>query len=85
MTPDDVSRYLRLAVRRFRKRYGHPPPPRWESIPRAGIHALWRHTLKCWPPKGKRMVGILSLGDVTRSAPSDLLSEIVKSVSAHHH
>jgi hypothetical protein len=28
----------------------------------------------------KRMVGILSLGDVSRSAPSDLLSEIVKSV-----
>ena len=26
------------------------------------------------------MVGILSLGDVSRSAPSDLLSEIVKSV-----
>jgi CBS domain-containing protein len=35
--------------------------------------------------KSKRMVGILSLGDVSRSAPSDLLSEIVKSVSAHHH
>jgi CBS domain-containing protein len=34
--------------------------------------------------KNKRMVGILSLGDVSRSAPSDLLSEIVKSVSAHH-
>ena len=26
--------------------------------------------------KGKRMVGILSLGDVSRSAPSDLLSEM---------
>jgi CBS domain-containing protein len=35
--------------------------------------------------KSKRMVGILSLGDVSRSAPSDLLSEIVKSVSARHH
>ena len=35
--------------------------------------------------KSKRMVGILSLGDVSGSAPSDLLSEIVKSVSAHHH
>jgi len=33
----------------------------------------------------KRMVGILSLGDVSSSAPSDLLSEIVRSVSAHHH
>ena len=35
--------------------------------------------------KSKRMVGILSLGDVSHSAPSDLLSQIVKSVSAHHH
>ena len=34
--------------------------------------------------KSKRMIGILSLGDVSRSAPSDLLSEILKSVSAHH-
>jgi CBS domain-containing protein len=34
--------------------------------------------------KSKRMVGILGLGDVSRSEPSDLLSEIVKSVSAHH-
>jgi len=34
--------------------------------------------------KSKRMVGILSLGDVSQSAPSDLLSEIIKSVSAHH-
>ena len=34
--------------------------------------------------KSKRMVGILSLGDVSRSASSDLLSEILKSVSAHH-
>ena len=35
--------------------------------------------------KSKRMVGILTLGDVSRSAPSDLLSEILQSVSAHHH
>ena len=34
--------------------------------------------------KGKRMVGILSLGDIGHSAPGDLLSECVKSVSAHH-
>src|ERR1700758_4295550 len=34
--------------------------------------------------KSKRMVGILSLGDVSRSAPSDLLSEWIKRVSAHH-
>ena len=35
--------------------------------------------------KGKRMVGMLSLGDVSYAAPGDLLSECVKSVSAHHH
>ena len=34
--------------------------------------------------KSKRMVGILSLGDVSHSASSDLVSECVKSVSAHH-
>jgi CBS domain-containing protein len=34
--------------------------------------------------KSKRMIGILSLGDVGGSAPSDLLLECVKSVSAHH-
>ena len=50
-TPDDVSSYLRLAVRRFRKRHGHPPAHCWEAIPRAGIHALLRHSLKCWPPE----------------------------------
>ena len=35
--------------------------------------------------KSKRMVGMLSLGDVSHSAPVDLLSECIKSVSAHHH
>jgi len=34
--------------------------------------------------KSKRMVGILSLGDVGHSASGDLLAECVKSVSAHH-
>ena len=34
--------------------------------------------------KNKRMVGILSLGDVSQSAPVDVLSEWVKRVSAHH-
>lgn len=51
VTPDDVSNYLRLAVRRFRKRHGHPPAPRWEAIPRSGTHALLRHSLKRWPPE----------------------------------
>ena len=35
--------------------------------------------------KSKRMVGILALGDISHSAPTELLSECVKSVSAHHH
>jgi CBS domain-containing protein len=35
--------------------------------------------------KNKRMIGILSLGDVGHSAPAELLTECVKSVSAHHH
>ena len=34
--------------------------------------------------KSKRMVGMLALGDVGVLAPHDLLSEYVKSVSAHH-
>ena len=34
--------------------------------------------------KSKRMVGIVSLGDISHSASDDLLSECVKSVSAHH-
>jgi CBS domain-containing protein len=35
--------------------------------------------------KSKRMVGILSLGDVSHSAQRDLLADCVKSVSGHHH
>jgi CBS domain-containing protein len=34
--------------------------------------------------KSKRMIGILSLGDIGNSASTDLLSECVKSVAAHH-
>ncbi len=34
--------------------------------------------------KANRMVGMLALGDVSDLAPSDLLSEYVQSVSAHH-
>ena len=33
----------------------------------------------------ERMVGMLALGDVSSSAPDDLVSNCVKSVSAHHH
>ena len=34
--------------------------------------------------KNKRMIGILSLGDIGQAAPVELLSECVRSVSAHH-
>jgi len=50
-TPAQVSGYLRYAIRKFRQRRGHPPAPRWESIPRAGIHALLRLVQKRWPPE----------------------------------
>lgn len=35
--------------------------------------------------KSMRMVGILSMGDLSQSAAAELLSEYGKSVSAHHH
>jgi CBS domain-containing protein len=35
--------------------------------------------------KTKRMVGMLSLGDLSRTASKDQLSDWAKSVSAHHH
>ena len=34
--------------------------------------------------KSKRLVGMLSLGDVSHSGSGELVSECVKSVSAHH-
>lgn len=34
--------------------------------------------------KSKRMVGILSLGDLSQSASHELVAECVKSVAAHH-
>ena len=34
--------------------------------------------------KNRRMVGILALGDISSTAPGELVSECVKSVSAHH-
>jgi CBS-domain-containing membrane protein len=34
--------------------------------------------------KSKRMVGILSLADISHSAPGAVLAEWAKSVSAHH-
>lgn len=50
VTPNLVARYLRYAVRQFQKDRGRLPAPRWESIPRSGIHALLRSALPEWPP-----------------------------------
>ena len=35
--------------------------------------------------RSKRMVGMISLGDVGQFATADLLSQCLKGVSAHHH
>ena len=35
--------------------------------------------------KNKRMIGMLSLGDVSHSASDELVFEWTRSVSAHHH
>jgi CBS domain-containing protein len=35
--------------------------------------------------KSKRMVGMLSLGDISPAGSDDLVSDFAKSVSAHHH
>jgi integrase/recombinase XerD len=51
VTPTEVSNYLRLAVRHFRKRHGRAPARYWVSIPRSGIHGLLRLALKRWPPE----------------------------------
>src|SRR6266446_151393 len=50
------------------------------------VHHMEKLKLRRLPVmnKSKRMVGIISLGDVSHSAPGDLLSDCVKSVSAHH-
>jgi CBS domain-containing protein len=34
--------------------------------------------------KDKRMIGMLSLGDVSEAGPHDLMGEVMKRVSAHH-
>jgi CBS domain-containing protein len=50
------------------------------------VHHMEKLQLRRLPVinKSKRMVGILSLGDISHSVSGDMLSECVKSVSAHH-
>ena len=50
------------------------------------VHHMQRLKVRRLPVinKSKRMVGMVSLGDISHSASADLLSGCVKSVSAHH-
>ena len=51
VTPQHVVDYLSAATQWFRERHGHEPGPRWQSIPRAGIHAMLKLALPQWPPE----------------------------------
>ncbi|MBP6689790.1 MAG: tyrosine-type recombinase/integrase [Hyphomonadaceae bacterium] len=51
VTPQFVMDYLREAMAEFRKRHGREPAPYWQSIPRAGIHAMLKLALPQWPPE----------------------------------
>lgn len=50
VTPQLVADYLSRAMAEFRKRHGREPGPYWQSIPRAGIHAMLKLALPQWPP-----------------------------------
>ena len=51
VTPTEVSKYLRYAVRRFYKQNGRSAASHWISIPRSAIHGLLRRAQKRWPPE----------------------------------
>lgn len=51
VTPGLVARYLDEAKAARERRRGDELGPNWQSIPRAGIHALLRQALGQWPPK----------------------------------
>lgn len=53
VTEVQVEKYLRHAIRSFRKRHGRRPGAGWHAIPRAGIHALLRLAQGQWPPARK--------------------------------
>jgi len=53
VTEAHVEKYLRHAIRTFRKRHGRPPGARWHAIPRSGIYALLRLAQGEWPPTPK--------------------------------
>jgi site-specific recombinase XerD len=51
VTPGLVARYLDEDKAARERRRGGELGAKWQSIPRAGIHALLRQTLGQWPPK----------------------------------
>lgn len=53
VTEAQVEKYLRHAIRSFRKRHGRSPGASWHAIPRSGIHALLRLAQGQWPPVRK--------------------------------
>lgn len=53
VTEAEVTQYLQYAVAIFCKRHGREPGRNWNSIPRAGIHALLRLVHGQWPPAPK--------------------------------
>ena len=50
------------------------------------VHRMEKKRVRRMPVinKNKRMVGMLSLGDISETAPLELSGEITKAVSAHH-
>jgi site-specific recombinase XerD len=75
VTPADVTDYLRLAVRQFRKRHGRAPARYWIGIPRSGIHALLKLALKRWPPEPAGTAGELLCREVCQQYQTWLREE----------
>jgi CBS domain-containing protein len=52
----------------------------------AAVHHMQEYKVRRLPVinRSKRMVGILSLGDVSQAAPQELAAVCLKKVSAHH-
>lgn len=51
------------------------------------VRIMEKHAVRRLPVIGenKRMVGILSLGDISRTASRQVSGEVLQAVSAHHH
>lgn len=51
-TPDDLLRYFRARLQRFRRKHGHGPrnPVSWRQGERAGVHRFLAFVQGRWPP-----------------------------------